>query len=327
MRYAFAGLVVPVALAIWAGTALATRSACSLGLMIQLMFLLVGWHYVKQGFGVMTVLAARRGVRFLPHERLTILAHCYAGWAYAWASPWDPGKEVEEKGVVYTTIAHPAWLENATHVVFLASAVLLLGVLAQKWRREGRLPILTPLTALLSSIWAWSIYSSIDPLVVYAVPALHSVQYLYFVWLMKGNEAREREGPPWFERSAGVRVGFLAVAGARPRLGALSRSPGRAGRPSGPEARAFHRSRRDPVLRGALRVRQHPPLLHGQRRLAARKPRDALPVRPSVVARIRLKAALAETGDGAQGEDHAETPRRCGARGADAAPAGAPRGG
>ena len=212
VRYAFAGLVVPVTLAIWAGTALATRSACSLGLMIQLMFLLVGWHYVKQGFGVMTVLAARRGVRFLPYERLTILAHCYAGWAYAWASPWDPGKEVEEKGVVYTTIAHPAWLENATHVVFLASAVLLLGVLAQKWRREGRLPILTPLTALLSSIWAWSIYSSIDPLVVYAVPALHSVQYLYFVWLMKGNEAREREGPPWFERSAGVRVGFLAVA-------------------------------------------------------------------------------------------------------------------
>jgi hypothetical protein len=212
VRYLLAGLVVPVALVGWAGTALATRSAYSLGLLIQTMFFLVGWHYVKQGFGVMTVLAARRGVRFSPHERLAILAHCYTGWAYAWASPYDPGKEVEEKGVVYTTIAHPHGLERVTLVVFLASAVWLFGVLVQKWRRERRLPILTPLVALLSSVWIWSIYSSIDPLVVYAIPALHSVQYLYFVWLLKGNEAREREGPPWFERAARVRIGLLAVS-------------------------------------------------------------------------------------------------------------------
>jgi hypothetical protein len=211
-RYVTAGLLVPAGLLVWAGSALAMRSAYSLGLLIQLMFLLVGWHYVKQGFGVMTVLAARRGVRFLPRERLAILAHCYAGWGYAWASPYDPGKEVEEKGVVYTTIAHPHGLERFTLVVFLASAVWLAGVLVQKWWRERRLPILTPLTAMLCSVWVWSIYSSIDPLVVYAVPALHSLQYLYFVWLLKGNEAREREGPPWFERAARVRLGLLAVS-------------------------------------------------------------------------------------------------------------------
>jgi hypothetical protein len=210
-RYVIAGLLVPAGLVAWAGTALASRSAYSLGLLIQTMFLLVGWHYVKQGFGVMTVLSARRGVRFSARERLAILAHCYAGWAYAWASPYDPGKEVEEKGVVYTTIAHPHGLERLTFLVLLASAAWLLVVLVQKWRREGRLPILTPLTALLSSVWIWSIYSSVDPLVVYAIPALHSAQYLYFVWLMKGNEAREREGPPWFERSASTRLVLLAA--------------------------------------------------------------------------------------------------------------------
>ncbi len=212
MRYLVAGLLVPAGLVVWALTALATRSAYSLGLLIQTMFLLVGWHYVKQGFGVMTVLAARRGVRFLPRERLAILVHCYAGWAYAWASPYDPGKEVEEKGVVYTTLAHPHGLERLTLVVFLASAVWMFGMLAQKWRRERRLPILTPLVALLSSVWIWSIYSSIDPLVVYAIPALHSAQYLYFVWLLKGGEAREREGPPWFERAASARIAALAVS-------------------------------------------------------------------------------------------------------------------
>jgi hypothetical protein len=211
-RYVVAGIVVPLVLGGWAVAALAARSAFALGLMIQLMFLLVGWHYVKQGFGLLVVLSARRGARFTSRERLAILAHCYAGWAYAWASPFDVGKEVEEKGVVYTTVPHALWLEQLTHVAFLATAVALFGALVQKWRREGRLPLLTPLTALLCSIWSWSIYSSIDPLVVYAIPALHSVQYLYIVWLMKRNEAREREGPPWFETSAPARLGILAVS-------------------------------------------------------------------------------------------------------------------
>ena len=211
-RYVLAGLVAPVVLVAWALAGLLTRSPHTLGLLIQAMFFLVGWHYVKQGFGVMTVLSARRGVRFLPRERLAILAHCLAGWAYAWASPYDPGKEVEEKGVVYTTIAHPPGLERLTHVVFLGTALVLAGVLLAKWRRERRLAIGTPLVAVLCSIWVWSVYSSADPLVIYAIPALHSLQYLYFVWLMKGGEAREREGPPWFERSARTRLGLLAVS-------------------------------------------------------------------------------------------------------------------
>lgn len=211
-RYLLAGLVVPLALAGWATWSIASKSAGGLGLMLQLMFFLVGWHYVKQGFGVMTVLSARRGVRYTPRERLALLAHCFAGWAYAWASPYDPGRPVQEKGVVYLTITHPPGLERLTHVVFLATLVPLLWVLVQKRRREGRLPILTPLTAMLCSVWCWSIYSSIDPLVVYVIPALHSVQYLYFVWLLKRNHGREREGPPHFEISAKVRVGVLAVS-------------------------------------------------------------------------------------------------------------------
>jgi hypothetical protein len=47
---------------------------------------------------------------------------------------------------------------------------------------------------------------------MYAIPALHSLQYLYFVGLMRRNQAREREGPPWFETSARARLGLLAVS-------------------------------------------------------------------------------------------------------------------
>src|SRR5262249_42314823 len=78
VRVLVAGVVVPVVLVVWAAVAIATRSAQSLGWLVQLMFLTVGWHYAKQGFGVLTVLSARRGVRFSQLERRVILAHCYA---------------------------------------------------------------------------------------------------------------------------------------------------------------------------------------------------------------------------------------------------------
>lgn len=211
-RYLVAGVVVPVLLAGWALSSLWVRSVYSLGLLIQLMFLLVGWHYVKQGFGILSVLGARRGVRFSTRERRVLLAHCYAGWAYAFASPFDPGRRLEEKGIVYLTVAHPAWLEGATRVLFIASFVAVVGVLIGKRVREGRLPLMAPLTGFLCSIWAWSVYSSLDPLVRYAVPALHSLQYLYMVWLLKGNQARERELDPWFEPSVAARLTMLALS-------------------------------------------------------------------------------------------------------------------
>ncbi|MCA9594987.1 MAG: hypothetical protein KC776_16815 [Myxococcales bacterium] len=210
-RYVFAGVVVPVVLAGWAGASIAKGSAPALGMLIQLMFLLVGWHYVKQGFGVLTVLSARRGSTFTRVERTVALFHCYAAWAFAWASPFDPGREVEEKGVVYTTVAHPAGLLEITGVLFLGSALALAIVLIQKRRREGRWPPLAPLTGFLVTAWLWTVFSSMDPLMIYVIPALHSLQYLYFVHLLEKNRARSEEGPPAFGRPVGVRLGLLAV--------------------------------------------------------------------------------------------------------------------
>jgi hypothetical protein len=211
LRYLFAGFVAPLALLLWGGTALATHSARSLGALTQLMFLLVGWHYVKQGFGVVTVLSARRGQSYGHGERRVLLAHCFAGWAYAWASPFDAGRSVEEKGVVYSTWMHPHWLEPMTRIAFFLSVAPLVFMLVRKWRREAKL-VLAPVFGLLCSVWLWTVYSGLDPLFMYVIPALHSLQYLYFVWLLKRNQARAHEGPPGFGRPAGVVVGAWAAA-------------------------------------------------------------------------------------------------------------------
>jgi len=211
-RYWLAGLVAPLALAAWAAWAIASRSGQALGGLIQLMFFLVGWHYTKQGFGVLAVLSARQGVALTPLERGAFLAHCLAGWAYSWASPVDLGRKVREKGVIYRTLPHGSTLELLALGAFVVSALALVFALVQGLRRRGRLPPLAPLFGCLCTVWLWTIHPALDPLVAFLIPALHSVQYLYFVWIMRHNQAREREGPPDFGRPAGVQVGLLALS-------------------------------------------------------------------------------------------------------------------
>lgn len=209
-RYWLAGAVVPLALAAWAVLAVRAGSAPALGWLMELMFLLVGWHYVKQGFGVLAVLSAREGRPLGPPERRALLAHAYAGWAFAWSNPSAPSREVEEHGVVYRALAHPQGLELVAGAAFALSTAWALGALAARRRRGEALP-LGPLAAFAVTVWALTIFTSIDPVFRYFVPAAHSIQYLFFVWLLTRNRARAEEGPPHFGRSVGVRVAARAA--------------------------------------------------------------------------------------------------------------------
>jgi hypothetical protein len=211
-RYLVAGFVVPTVLIAWAGGALAAQSASALGWLIQLMFVLVGWHYVRQGFGVLTVLSARSGTPLSAGERRVYSFHAFAAWAYAWASPADPGIEMEERGVVYRSLAHGPSLEMATFAVFIASAVAVVWVLVRGRLGRGRFPPLAPLAGYLAAIWSWTVYSRVEPLVVYVIPALHSVQYLYFVGLLKSGEALSERVRPFASNSAVLRLVVFGIS-------------------------------------------------------------------------------------------------------------------
>ncbi len=210
VRYLVAGFLVPTVLVAWAAVAITSASARTLGWMVELMFFLVRWHYVKQAFGVLVVLSGRRGVRYAQLERRAVLGHCFAAWAYAWARSGGPSREVEEKGVVYTTLAHPAFVRTASGLAFAASAAVLAWVMLRKWRREGRPPPFAPLAGLLLTVWIWTVYSSVDPLMIYVIPALHSIQYLYFVGLLTRGRAREVEAD--FGPSPRARMMLLALS-------------------------------------------------------------------------------------------------------------------
>ncbi|MGC4092872.1 MAG: hypothetical protein QM756_34305 [Polyangiaceae bacterium] len=96
-------------------------------------------------------------------------------------------------------------------MAFALSTLLLIALLLRRRRRDGRLPPLLPLVAFLTSVWLWTAFSRLDPLLVYAIPALHSIQYLYFVGLLHRNQARSSAGAPAFA-SVGRSLFGLAVA-------------------------------------------------------------------------------------------------------------------
>jgi hypothetical protein len=210
-RYWVAGLVVPVGLAVWCISALSARSGFQLGLLIQLMYFLVSWHYVKQGFGALLMLSAKRGHRFAPRERSFLLLHCLAAWLYARATPYDPGTPYLEQGVFFRSLAHPVWLEGVFGSLFALSAAGVTWALWSFRRRTGRFPPHGPFCAYLVSLWLWVVFDAVDPLLVYVIPALHSIQYLYFVRLQRLNQARADEGPPTFGRPARLQLGLLVA--------------------------------------------------------------------------------------------------------------------
>jgi hypothetical protein len=190
IRFLISGFVVPAVLVGWIVFALTTQSAAIMGGMVQLMFFLVGWHYVKQGFGVLTVLSGRNGVRFSPRERFIALAHCFSAWAYAWTSPRETSGQYNEWGIVYTALSHPAWIEPITRVAFIASSLALAWAVIERVRKHQPLPPLAASCGFFMALWLWTVYSNFDPLIAYVIPGLHSLQYWYFVYLLKRNEAR-----------------------------------------------------------------------------------------------------------------------------------------
>lgn len=210
VRYVIAGFVAPTVLVVWLAWALETKSAFAFGCLFQLMFFLVSWHYVKQAFGILLVLSARRGVRFAPLERQLFLAHALFAWFYARATPFDPGMPQIEQGVFYHSFRHPDFLVWATGVPFWISAVGAVWALGSFFQRTRSLPPLAPLLGFFAPVWLWVVYSSWDPLLLYVIPALHSLQYLYMVALERGGAAQAREHSEDFGPTRGAVLGILA---------------------------------------------------------------------------------------------------------------------
>lgn len=193
-RYLFAGVVVPILLALFFVVALLQPDARLLGYGGNIMVFFVGWHYVKQGYGMLMVDAALKQRYFPAEDKKVFLVNAYAIWAFQWLYANAALSERTMWGLSYYSFDIPAPLIGAAGAAALATSAMTLWTLARRWRANGGNLPTNGVVAYLVTLYGWSLFIQVVPLVVLIVPALHSLQYLAVVWRHEANYAKHKIG-------------------------------------------------------------------------------------------------------------------------------------
>jgi hypothetical protein len=218
----WAGVVVPLLLIAFFMVSLAVGSATAMGWLVNVMFLTVGWHYVKQIFGCFVVLSSVRRVYYSALERRSVLAALYALWFASWVAANQSSGRQDYYGIGYTTAALPHWTVLVTRTLLVGTAVVAVAVISLKALRQGKRPPASALVAVVS-VYAWLMPGTTTPMYVLIVPAFHSLQYLLFVLAYKRNHVVATNGldvedlhpvdqPPSVDRARSRRSTLTVIA-------------------------------------------------------------------------------------------------------------------
>ena len=190
-RYVFAGIVVPILLIGFLGTGMVQSDARLLGFGANIMGFFVGWHYVKQGYGMLIVDSVLKRQFFDAKEKKVFLIHAYVIWAYTWMSVNAYIAEHDFMGIKHYTFDVPDPLLHIALALAVASGAAALWTLARKWRANGGSLPLNGLVAYAVTLYLWQAFR-LDPKFALIVPALHSLQYLLVVWRYELNREAAR---------------------------------------------------------------------------------------------------------------------------------------
>lgn len=197
-RWWWAAAIAPGALAAFlafAGWRAAQADTIWIAVAINLMGALVGWHYVKQGFGMaMTDAALKR--RFWPDPvRKVLLVNAYACWAAAWIGLNSTKASAMFWGYFSLQMQLPVALLWAAWALCFCTTVWTVIVVTRAVRAmwlqqpDGPIPF-NGLMAYAVSLYLWTVFSWAEPIYLLVIPFFHSLQYLTVVWRYKLNEWR-----------------------------------------------------------------------------------------------------------------------------------------
>jgi hypothetical protein len=192
LRYIFAGIVVPVVMALFFGYGIVASDTRLLGYAGNMLGFFVGWHYVKQGYGMVMVDAVLKKQFFKDWDKKILLINSYAVWILSWLQVNAVINRRQYWGLEYYTFAVPSWLIDVTAFTAIATTAATIVMLANRWRSNGRSLPYNGVVAYAVSLYAWILFVSINPLWILVVPALHSLQYLAVVWRFETNIEREQ---------------------------------------------------------------------------------------------------------------------------------------
>ncbi|OBQ62621.1 hypothetical protein [Mesorhizobium erdmanii] len=192
LRYIIAGIVVPVAMAAFFAYGALTGNVRLLGNATNAMGFFVGWHYVKQGYGMLMVDAVLKRKFFSDQDKKVLLFNGYAVWLFAWLQTNVVITERQFWGLQYYTFAVPPWLITLAMAIAAASSAATAVMFINRWRKHGGVLPYNGVVAYVVSLYAWILFVTLNPLWLLVVPAMHSLQYLAVVWRYQTNVERDR---------------------------------------------------------------------------------------------------------------------------------------
>ena len=222
-RYRFVGVLLPIGMVALFALALARDDSLALlGLAGNVSLLMSGWHYTKQGFGILMLDAARKGIRFSAGERRRLLWNTHLVWITFWLMINDTLVKQELWGITYYLFDVPDSLRTAMLGVVVLSALVVSYDFLRKWRMERALPI-NGIVAYAATVYAWVLIGRFDPVLLLVVPLFHGLQYLSVVWRYRLNVEEARiddarrpvaKGGRWdWLRTAAAGLARFAVVG------------------------------------------------------------------------------------------------------------------
>ena len=189
LRYLNAALAVPLAMLAFFAVGLAAGRADLVGLGANLMFFLVGWHYVKQGYGILMVDSALQKNFFDEDEKRALRVNGYAAWILSYMIVNLTMVETSFFDLQYYAIAFPEVVVYAAGLVLLLTSARAALVLAAKAGGEASFPV-NGSVAYVVSLYPW-LWVAVEPTTILLIPAFHSLQYLVVVWRYELNVAHE----------------------------------------------------------------------------------------------------------------------------------------
>ena len=186
IRYVVAGIVVPVALILFFIVALMQADVRMLGYAGNAMMFFVGWHYVKQGYGMLMVDAAMKKSFFAERDKKILLWNTYIVWATSWLYINKAASERSLWGLSYSTFHVPNSLMWLAFVVMAGSTLWCALLMIRHSRVHGAKTPINGIAAYIASLYPW-VFLAYQPVLGVLIPAMHSLQYLVIVWRFQLN--------------------------------------------------------------------------------------------------------------------------------------------
>ena len=189
-RFMIAGILVPLVLAVGMAWSFVRLDSVSLGYFLVAMYFFVGWHYVKQTFGIIVVANAYRKIFYSKRERFWLQANMYSLWAVSFFHANAYANYYNQMGIDYPSLNLSAYPLQVAYFVLGLSVAATVYLHVRKYIVDGSV---FPASSVMAyaTIYLFLHPLATHPMYAHMAPFFHSLQYLLFVYAYRRNKIED----------------------------------------------------------------------------------------------------------------------------------------